>query len=95
VSLAGPVTYCFVLTYLFRYSIRVGRSQSPRGPFTDKSGKDLVKGGGELVYGSNGETYAPGGQAVLRDGDTDVLYYHYCAFTPRPLFFNFILTSSQ
>ncbi|KAJ9483372.1 hypothetical protein VN97_g10035 [Penicillium thymicola] len=59
------------------YSIRVGRSQSPRGPFTDKSGKDLVKGGGELIYGSNGETYAPGGQAVVRDGDTDVLYYHY------------------
>ncbi|KAJ6138877.1 hypothetical protein N7471_005363 [Penicillium samsonianum] len=59
------------------YSIRVGRSQSPRGPFTDKTGKDLVTGGGELVYGSNGETYAPGGQAVIRDGDTDVLYYHY------------------
>ncbi|KAJ5189069.1 Glycoside hydrolase family 43 [Penicillium cf. griseofulvum] len=59
------------------YSIRVGRSLSPRGPFTDKAGTDLVKGGGELIYGSNGETYAPGGQAVLRDGDTDVLYYHY------------------
>jgi beta-xylosidase len=88
------VTSCFVLTY-FRYSIRVGRSQSPRGPFTDKSGKDLVEGGGELVYGSNGETYAPGGQAVLRDGDTDVLYYHYRAFAPRPLFPNFILTWLQ
>jgi arabinan endo-1,5-alpha-L-arabinosidase len=60
-----------------RYSIRVGRSNSPRGPFTDKSGTDLVKGGGEVVYGSNGETYAPGGQGILRDGDTDVLYYHY------------------
>ncbi|KAJ5346330.1 hypothetical protein N7541_008812 [Penicillium brevicompactum] len=59
------------------YSIRVGRSNSPRGPFTDKSGTDLVKGGGEIVYGSNGDTYAPGGQGVLRDGETDVLYYHY------------------
>lgn len=37
-----------------------------------------MKGGGEIVYGSNGDTYAPGGQGVLRDGDTDVLYYHYC-----------------
>jgi arabinan endo-1,5-alpha-L-arabinosidase len=63
-----------------RYSIRVGRSKSPRGPFTDKAGTDLVKGGGEVVYGSNRETYAPGGQGILRDGNTDVLYYHYCEF---------------
>lgn len=69
-----------------RYSIRVGRSQSPRGPFTDKAGTDLVKGGGELVYGSNGDTYAPGGQGVLRDGDTDVLYYHYCEFLLHQIF---------
>lgn len=73
---------CFFILTCTRYSIRVGRSQSPRGPFIDKSGKDLVEGGGELVYGSNGETYAPGGQAVIRDGDTDVLYYHYRTFTP-------------
>lgn len=66
----------FILTH-FRYSIRVGRSHSPTGPFTDKAGTDLVKGGGEIVYGSNGDTYAPGGQGVLRDGDGDVLYYHY------------------
>ncbi|CAG8318815.1 unnamed protein product [Penicillium salamii] len=69
-----------------RYSIRVGRSHSPRGPFTDKSGTDLVKGGGEIVYGSNGDTYAPGGQGVLRDGDTDVLYYHYCEPMPTTIF---------
>lgn len=61
-----------------RYSIRVGRSESPRGPFLDKHGKDLTDGGGTLIYGSNGDTYAPGGQAVIRVGDTDVLYYHYC-----------------
>ncbi|KAJ5234149.1 uncharacterized protein N7469_003317 [Penicillium citrinum] len=59
------------------YSIRVGRSKSPRGPFIDKAGKDLVEGGGTVIYGSNGETYAPGGQGVIRVGETDVLYYHY------------------
>ncbi|RJE20461.1 hypothetical protein PHISCL_07197 [Aspergillus sclerotialis] len=59
------------------YSIRVGRSKSPRGPFLDREGKDLANGGGAVVYGSNGDTYAPGGQQVLKDGDTDILYYHY------------------
>ncbi|CAI7614306.1 unnamed protein product [Penicillium pancosmium] len=59
------------------YSIRVGRSKSVRGPFIDKAGKDLVDGGGTIVYGSNDETYAPGGQGVIRVGETDMLYYHY------------------
>ncbi|KAJ5716821.1 hypothetical protein N7488_002467 [Penicillium malachiteum] len=59
------------------YSIRVGRSESARGPFFDKSGRDLVDGGGELVYGSNGNAYAPGGQGVVFDGENDILYYHY------------------
>lgn len=64
-----------------RYSIRVGRSTSPRGPFIDRAGIDLVKGGGTVVYGSNGHVYAPGGQGILRDGDVDILYYHYCTLT--------------
>ncbi|CAL5868061.1 uncharacterized protein PFLUO_LOCUS2284 [Penicillium psychrofluorescens] len=76
------------------YSIRVGRSTSLRGPFTDKTGTDLLDGGGTIVYGSNGDVYAPGGQGVLRDGDTDVLYYHYLnttvgiAFSDAMLGFN-------
>ena len=60
-----------------RYSIRVGRSLSPQGPFKDKKGKDLVDGGGELVYGSNRDVYAPGGQGILADIESDILYYHY------------------
>ncbi|RAH72572.1 arabinan endo-1,5-alpha-L-arabinosidase, partial [Aspergillus aculeatinus CBS 121060] len=69
------------------YVIRVGRSRSPRGPFVDKQGRGLVEGGGEVVYGSNGEVYAPGGQGVLVhrryddvlgvEVEEDVLYYHY------------------
>lgn len=60
-----------------RYSIRVGRSLNPSGPFVDKSGKDLVDGGGEIVYGSNRDVYAPGGQGILADVESDILYYHY------------------
>lgn len=64
------------------YSIRVGRSKDPRGPYIDQSGKNLVDGGGTVIYGSNAETYAPGGQGVIRVGDTDILYYHYRESTP-------------
>lgn len=60
------------------YQIRVGRSISPRGPFVDREGLDLVDGGGELVYGSNRDVYAPGGQGVLTEDGMDILYYHYC-----------------
>lgn len=60
------------------YSIRVGRSFSPQGPFKDDSGKDLVDGGGEVIYGSNRDVYAPGGQGVMVDTESDILYYHYC-----------------
>ncbi|KKK14033.1 hypothetical protein P175DRAFT_0503147 [Aspergillus ochraceoroseus IBT 24754] len=59
------------------YRIRVGRSDSPQGPFLDKQGNDLVDGGGETVYASNGDTFAPGGQGVLAEEDGDILYYHY------------------
>ncbi|KAI9043887.1 arabinan endo-1,5-alpha-L-arabinosidase [Aspergillus affinis] len=59
------------------YQIRVGRSLSPRGPFVDRIGRDLVDGGGEVVYGSNRDVYAPGGEGVLTDDGKDILYYHY------------------
>ncbi|KAJ5692464.1 hypothetical protein N7462_001887 [Penicillium macrosclerotiorum] len=62
------------------YSIRVGRSRDVRGPFVDQDGKELVEGGGTVVYGSNhGQIYAPGGLGVLAGNDStpDILYYHY------------------
>ncbi|KAI9755476.1 MAG: hypothetical protein M4579_004267 [Chaenotheca gracillima] len=60
------------------YSIRLGRSKSPQGPFVDMNGTDLVNGGGYIVYGSHGLVYGPGGQGVLTDvHGRDVLYYHY------------------
>lgn len=47
------------------YSIRVGRSKSPSGPFIDMDGVDLKAGGGYIVYGSHDRVYGPGGQGVL------------------------------
>lgn len=63
------------------YSILVGRSKDVRGPFVDKSGRNLMDGGGTTVYGSNhGVVYAPGGPGVLPGNNRsrpDILYYHY------------------
>lgn len=47
------------------YSIRVGRSKSPQGPFVDINGTDLKDGGGYIAYGTHDYVYAPGGQGVL------------------------------
>ncbi|KAI0319734.1 glycoside hydrolase family 43 protein [Amylostereum chailletii] len=59
------------------YNIRVGRSSSVTGPFTDKSGVALTSGGGTLVLGSHDSIIGPGGQDILDDSDGPILVYHY------------------
>lgn len=59
------------------YHIRVGRSESPTGPFLDADGTALLDGGGTTVLASDGRYIGPGGQSVLTDGGDDVLVYHY------------------
>lgn len=59
------------------YSIRAGRSTSPTGPFTDRTGKRLTDGGGTTVLASHGDVTGPGGQDVLQDTDGTLLVYHY------------------
>jgi arabinan endo-1,5-alpha-L-arabinosidase len=61
------------------YSVRVCRSSSVTGPYTDASGKACTSGGGTKVLESHGNIYGPGGQGILVDTAYDgaVLYYHY------------------
>ncbi|POS74181.1 endo-alpha-1,5-arabinanase [Diaporthe helianthi] len=61
------------------YSIRVCRSSSPTGPYTDASGKACKSGGGTKVLESHGNVYGPAGQGILVDTAYDgaVMYYHY------------------
>ncbi|KAK3678251.1 hypothetical protein LTR78_001546 [Recurvomyces mirabilis] len=67
------------------YSIRVGRSKAATGPFVDSNGVDLRKGGGNIVYGSHGNIYGPGGQGILSGyNGRDVLYFHYVNTTSDP-----------
>ncbi|KAK5107358.1 hypothetical protein LTR62_001338 [Meristemomyces frigidus] len=71
------------------YSIRVGRSRSPSGPFVDMNGVDLTAGGGYIVFGSHDYVYGPGGQGVLSNyHGRDVLYYHYVNTIVDPLYYD-------
>ncbi|MFE9396575.1 arabinan endo-1,5-alpha-L-arabinosidase [Streptomyces flavidovirens] len=59
------------------YKIKVGRSTSIEGPYTDSSGKPMLEGGGDLVLATHGRYIGPGGQSVMRDRGRDVLVHHY------------------
>ena len=50
------------------YEEIVGRSRSPLGPFTDKLGVPLTKGGGSVVLADNGDGFTgPGGVTTFTD----------------------------
>lgn len=59
------------------YRIMVGRSKSITGPYVDKSGRDMMQGGGTQMMASHGSVHGPGHNTVFADGDGDVLVYHY------------------
>jgi arabinan endo-1,5-alpha-L-arabinosidase len=59
------------------YNIRVGRSTNIQGPYVDRSGKQMMSGGGTPVLASHGGIRGPGHNTVFTDSDADVLVYHY------------------
>ena len=59
------------------YNVRVGRSTSVTGPYLDKDGLDLLRGGGSLVLETTGSRIGPGHAGILRQGGTNWLSYHY------------------
>jgi beta-xylosidase len=68
---AGPTT---------GYSVYVGRSQSPRGPFLDREGQSMTESrvGGTIVVTPNGNKWVgPGHNAVVTDlSGEDYFVYH-------------------
>lgn len=58
------------------YKIIYGRSRSITGPYVDKSGKNLVNGGGTILDGGNSRWIGPGGQDVYRNGNNYVMARH-------------------
>lgn len=71
---------CKTPASLSNYSVHVGRSTSPTGPYTDAAGTSMLSGGGTLMLGAHDYARAPGGQSVVYDSNGvghDMLIYHY------------------
>jgi arabinan endo-1,5-alpha-L-arabinosidase len=58
------------------YNIRVGRSDSIGGPYVDRSGAPMLRGGGELLLKGDERLRGPGGQSVYVDGGSELLVNH-------------------
>lgn len=59
------------------YKIMVGRATAITGPYTDRQGHRMDKGGGELLLAGYDRYHGPGGQSVYLDGNTYRLILHY------------------
>lgn len=58
------------------YNVRVGRSEALTGPYVDRDGVEMLKGGGTQITFPTEEWSGPGHNAILREGDTDYIIYH-------------------
>ncbi len=58
------------------YYVVVGRSEAVTGPYVDRDGVEMLKGGGTQVTFPTDRWRGPGHNAILQDGDTDYIVYH-------------------
>jgi arabinan endo-1,5-alpha-L-arabinosidase len=58
------------------YHTVVGRSRSVHGPYVDKYGKKLAKGGGTPFLVANARWDGPGGESLLHLKDNDIIVFH-------------------
>ena len=59
------------------YSIRVGRADSPTGPYVDRDGNPLLNSGGTLLLESENHEIGPGHAGVFEKGGRFLFTYHY------------------
>jgi arabinan endo-1,5-alpha-L-arabinosidase len=59
------------------YNMRVGRAKEITGPYLDRDGKDLLKGGGTLLLETDGRFIGPGHAGILKDGERYLMSYHF------------------
>lgn len=58
------------------YKIAVGRSENADGPYLDREGKRMDRGGGTILLQGNDEWAGVGHCGILQDGGTDYLVAH-------------------
>lgn len=58
------------------YKTVYGRSRDILGPYVDKSGKDLLQGGGSLLEASEGRYIGPGGGSIVQEGNSWINVRH-------------------
>lgn len=69
---------CAATTAQDNYKQAVGRSTSPHGPFLDRNGTPMMKGGGTILLKGNGTWNAPGGGTAYLDsasGDSLLIFH--------------------
>ncbi len=59
------------------YNIRVGRSRRITGPYLDRDGADMLRGGGTLFLGTSGRFIGPGHAGILVENGKQWLSCHY------------------
>ena len=59
------------------YEIRVGRSREITGPYLDREGVDLMKGGGTAFLATEGTMIGPGHVGIFSEGGRDWLGIHF------------------
>jgi len=59
------------------YYIQVGRSTSPTGPYTDRSGRSLTSGGGTAFLSTSGRYIGPGHLGYFSEGGVEYINYHF------------------
>ena len=59
------------------YNIRVGRSQNILGPFFDRTGRNMLDGGGSLFLDTEGRMIGPGHAGFITTGTTNWVSFHY------------------
>lgn len=69
---------CTASTATDNYKQAVGRSTSPHGPFVDRNGTPMMKGGGTILLKGDAAWNAPGGGTAYLDPDTgdSLLVFH-------------------
>ncbi len=65
------------------YNIRIGRSKTITGPYLDRDGVDLAKGGGTMFLETDGPFIGPGHANILKDGHRFWFSCHYYDATER------------